>query len=159
MNTCGLNFIWIFQENNILNVKKLKLDMKTIILDQFKQNWIAMIENSPKGLCYRLYKDTFGFESYLDLLNNRNRITLCKFRTCNHKLPIETGRWHRIGDEFHFILECSALLHKRNFAFGKYCCKQINTLKFKYIFQNCNVTKMRKLCNFIRIITNRIGPH
>ena len=109
-----------------------------------------MIENSPKGLCYRLYKDTFGFESYLDLLNNRNRITVCKFRTCNHKLPIETGRWHRIdrserfcklcnsnkiGDEFHFILECSTLLDERKFAFGKYYCKQINTLKFKYIFK------------------------
>ena len=25
-----------------------------------------------------------------------DRITYCRFRTGNHRLPIETGRWHRI---------------------------------------------------------------
>ena len=46
--------------------------------------------------------------------------TLCKFRTTNHKLSIETGRWNNIdsvnrictkcdnitiGDEYHYIME------------------------------------------------------
>jgi hypothetical protein len=48
-------------------------------------------------------------------------VTLCKFRTTNHKLPIEHGRWNNIphenrkcnlcnleeiGDEFHYISNC-----------------------------------------------------
>jgi hypothetical protein len=48
-------------------------------------------------------------------------LTLCKFRTTNHKLPIEQGRWNNIqrenrkcnlcnleeiGDEFPYILNC-----------------------------------------------------
>ena len=52
------------------------------------------------------------------------RTILLKFRTTNHRLPVETGRWinishndrscvlcntSKITDEFHYILKCSAL--------------------------------------------------
>jgi hypothetical protein len=50
------------------------------------------MENSSKGLCYELFKENFEFEPYLDNLSYKNRITFCKFRTGNHRLPIETGR-------------------------------------------------------------------
>ena len=51
----------------------------------------------------------------------KSAISLAKFRTMNHKLPIEKGRWDNIernqrtfnlcnrealGDEYHFLLEC-----------------------------------------------------
>jgi hypothetical protein len=36
--------------------------------------------------------ENFEFETYLDILSDKDRITLCKFRTCNHRLPIEIGR-------------------------------------------------------------------
>ena len=54
---------------------------------------------------------------------------VCTFRTVNHKLPIETGRYTRIprnervckmcnsgqlGDEYHFSLEYPALKELRN---------------------------------------------
>ena len=54
--------------------------------------------------------------------------TLCKLRTTNHKLPIETGRWNgidrenrqclkcnsrSIGDEFHYIMECHFFTENR----------------------------------------------
>jgi hypothetical protein len=53
--------------------------------------------------------------------DEKDFLTLCKFRTTNHKLPIEHGRWNNIprenrkcnlcnleeiGDEFHYILNC-----------------------------------------------------
>ena len=59
-----------------------------------------------------------------DILSDKDGITLCKFRTCNHRLPIEIGRWQNvdrsdrichicqtteIGDEFHYILQCRQL--------------------------------------------------
>ena len=56
------------------------------------------MENSPKGLCYKLFKVNFEFEPYLDILTYKNRITFCKFRTGNHRLPIETGGWNLCTD-------------------------------------------------------------
>ncbi len=62
-------------------------------------------------------------------LPESKHIPLIKFRTTNHKLPIETGRWNNIelserkcnkcnmntiGDEFHYLLECPLLLNDRN---------------------------------------------
>ena len=51
-----------------------------------------------------------------------------KFRTLNHRLPIEVGRWRNIirenricnlcngrnlGDEFHYLFECPSLSNER----------------------------------------------
>ena len=58
-------------------------------------------------------------EHYLKTLPPKNKKIFVKFRTDNHQLPVETGRWHgksiseklctlrnsgQIGDEFHFNL-------------------------------------------------------
>ena len=63
-------------------------------------------------------------ENYLNLLDDKDRQLLCKFRTCTHRLPIEIDRWqgierknrtcnicnkNEIGDEFHYILQCPSL--------------------------------------------------
>jgi hypothetical protein len=49
-----------------------------------------------KTINYRLFKDNFEFENYFNILEDKDIYTLCKFRTTNHKLPIETGRWNGI---------------------------------------------------------------
>ena len=64
------------------------------------------------------------FENYLIDLPELLKYIVCKFRTVNHKLPIEAGRYTRIPrnervckmcnsgqleDEFHVCLECPAL--------------------------------------------------
>jgi hypothetical protein len=71
-------------------------------------------------LNYRIFKENFEFENYFRILENKDIYTLCKFRTTNHKLSIETGRWNNIdsvnrictkcdnitiGDEYHYIME------------------------------------------------------
>ena len=97
--------------------------------DQFKQNWHSTLQISPNALNYRLFKSDFRFEKYLDVLNNKNRFTFCRFRTSNHRLPIEVGRWtnverhnrlcqlcqsREIGDEFHYVLQCPNFVNKGN---------------------------------------------
>jgi hypothetical protein len=69
------------------------------------QNWNSLVQNSPKAL---------------NILEIKDAILLCRFRTTNNKLPIETGRWQniprenrkckcklcnrsQIGDEYHTI--------------------------------------------------------
>jgi hypothetical protein len=41
----------------------------------------------------------FKFEEYFNILDEQNSLLLCKFRTTNHKLPIEKGRWSNIPKE------------------------------------------------------------
>ena len=70
---------------------------------------------------------------------------VCKFRTVNHKLTIETGRYTRIsrnesvckmcnsgqlGDEFHFCLECPALKELRNKFLLAIIYKKPNVINF-----------------------------
>ena len=96
-------------------------------------------------MLYRIYKTNFGYEKYLDLLNNKDRQILSKFRICNHRFPIETGRWERVPredrtyslcnsnqicDEFHYLMECKMFCVERKQYLGNYCCKNVNVLKF-----------------------------
>jgi hypothetical protein len=43
--------------------------------DQFIHKWRSDKENSSKGICYRLFKENFEFEAYLDILSDKDRIT------------------------------------------------------------------------------------
>ena len=76
------------------------------------------MNDSSKGQYYIIFKENLEYEKYLDYLSNSDRYVLCIFRTGNHKLIIETGRWeniertericnlcnnHSIGDEFHYF--------------------------------------------------------
>ena len=49
--------------------------------------------NSSKGKIYRTFKLDFGCEKYLEKLPKKFRIILSKFRTTNHRLPVETDKW------------------------------------------------------------------
>jgi hypothetical protein len=77
--------------------------------------------------------------------------TLVKFRTSNHRLPIETGRWSNIyvprnkkaciflcekevGDEFHDIMTCSSLNDCRKCYLPDKYTNRPNTLKFFNLF-------------------------
>jgi hypothetical protein len=45
--------------------KWLKLVVKNNLVDQFKQTWTSMIENSSKGDNYKLFKHDLKFENSL----------------------------------------------------------------------------------------------
>jgi hypothetical protein len=42
---------------------------------------------SLKGGNYKLLKGELKFENYLDILEDKDKFTLCRFRTTNHRLP------------------------------------------------------------------------
>ena len=83
------------------------------------QAWNADLQLSAKGKNYALYKTNLNPESYLTKLHGAHLINMLKFRTCNHKLPAESGRWNNIefadrkcelctkndiGDNYHYLL-------------------------------------------------------
>ena len=94
---CGLSYVWINQ--NFLNDVWLKEIVKNSLQDQFKQTWLENIQNNSKTLNYRLFKDKLELEKYFDILEDRDLFTFCVFRTVDHKLPSEYGRWNNIQRE------------------------------------------------------------
>jgi hypothetical protein len=100
--------------------------VKINLIDQLKQTWSTSVDNSTKALNYRLYKKRVSFKNYLEILKDKDLFLLCRFRTSNHRLPIEIGRWQNINrengacnlcqgreleDEFHYLFECTEFIH------------------------------------------------
>ena len=80
--------IWINQD--IPNYNWLISSIKLRLHDQCKQGWDSLIEHSLKALNYRIFKENFEIENYCRILEDKDIHTLCKFRTINHKLPMDT---------------------------------------------------------------------
>ena len=95
-------------------------------------------------------------ENYLLKLSTKNARILCKFRTGNVKLPIETGRWFNIerddrichlcnsdvGDEFHYIFNCTSLSADRNEYIPSYYTNRASAFSFFHLFS----TKKNHFC-------------
>jgi hypothetical protein len=43
--------------------------------EQFTQEWHSLIQNSPKAINYRLFKDNFEFENYFNILEDKDIYT------------------------------------------------------------------------------------
>ena len=169
LDMCGLSYVWNTQTfiNKDWIVKAVKLSLK----DQFRQNWHSEIENSPKALCYRLYKQNVELENYFDILEPKDIIEICKFRTTNHKLPIENGRWqnierqnrkctlcnaNEIGDEFHYIMKCQHFEQNRKMYISNNFLIRPNILKFENLMTNKKKSTLSKLCKFIRLVNKEL---
>lgn len=169
IDECGCSYIW---ETNILpNISVLKYFIKQRLHDQFRQNWHTHIMDSAKSINYRLFKPELEFEIYLNILKNKDAITFCRFRTTNNYLPIETGRWRNIprenrtcnvcnsgklGDEYHYIFECSVFNEDRKRFLPKYYLRNQNTLKFSMLMSTRKPALLHKLCKFIKLINSSV---
>lgn len=80
----------------LLFLKRVTTTVKQRIQDQFIQNWQADINNSSKGVTYKIFKSKFGYEKYFDTYILPPRKILSQFRNLNHHLPVELGRWEGI---------------------------------------------------------------
>ena len=125
------------------------------------------MHNSSKATYYKLFKNDIDFEEYLDKLNDGDRLIFCKFRTTNHRLIIETGRWSGVnredricnlcnqglvGDEYHYLLECIYFNDERKTYLRDEYCQRPDVNKFNLIMNCHNITELKKICQFIKII-------
>jgi hypothetical protein len=123
-------------------------------------------------LSSRLFKSDFRIEKYLEVLNDKNRFTFCRYRTSNHRLPIEVGRWtnverhnrlcqlcqsREIGDEFHYVLQCPNFVTDRKNLIPKYFFNRPSTLKLSSLFSKKKPETILKLCKLIDIINKKIN--
>ena len=109
----------------------------------------------------------FKQEKYIEILSPGLMHSFLKFRTLNHKLPVQKGRIQNIprperlctkcndediGDEFHYIMKCPFFYAKRKELIPIKYWKYPNVLNFEYLFCSENKTLLIKLVLFIKII-------
>ena len=148
----------------------LKHTVKRILCDQYLQQWNSEKCNSSRGINYRMFKHDFKLENYLLKLSTKNARILCKFRTGNVKLPIETGRWFNIerddrichlcnsdvGDEFHYIFNCTSLSAERNEYIPSYYRNRASAFSFFIYSLPPKKSLLCKLCKYLQIVIE--GP-
>ena len=175
LNSTGFNDIWSFQLVSTVSRQSFKNIIKQRLHDQFIQKWFHDIEISSRGQAYLLYKSQFSFEPYLLKLNCTERNYLCKFRTSNLKLPIETGRWNNvpredricpfctncIGDEFHYLYQCNneSGLALRQTYIPRYYYVNPNYVKMKGMFTICNTVLLSKVSRFLQRLIKLLNIH
>ena len=157
----GFGHIWLHQLD--FNRKWFPLAFKQKLKDEYIQNWIELVNLASSGNIYRLFKETFAQTSYFLHLTNKQIITLTKFRTRNHKFPIEIGRWKGkaisertcqlckkdLGDEFHYLLQCENFKNERKLYLKPYFLRFPNIIKFNQLMNITNKIELKKLCTFI----------
>ena len=128
--------------------------------DMFIKQWRHNIANTGKLRFYRLFKTEFRREKYIDNIPNfQLRRCITKFRCCDHRLEIETGR-HRnvpalnrfcascvtkVETEEHFLRWCPKYKDLRHRYFGSPRC----FLDWLQILKCENKTSAYKLSNYI----------
>ena len=158
---CDRVDVWLDQQApfNIAKVIKLKL------IENYKLLWKESVFNSPKCLNYRIFKKEFHYENYFNILPIDLAIPFFHFRSLNHKMPIEWGRFlgpvrddricelcslHRLGDEYHYVLECTDFEDLRNVDLPRDLFARPNTVKFEHLMSSSN-TDTRLLFNIANI--------
>ena len=164
----GLSFIFSSQVR--LNPQWIKIHVKQILRDQFVQKWRSDLANTSRGYFYSILKQEFVLEPYLTRIDKKYSIFLTKFRLCNFKFPIETGRWRKInrehrlctlcsrkeiGDEFHYLFLCSnpeILEYRRKFIPNYYTINS-SLQKMAGMLALCHTELMKNLALFLENIS------
>ena len=144
--------------------------VKLKLIENFKQAWRESVFNSAKCLNYRIFKTDLVFEQYFHLLPNDLAMAFCHFRCLNHKLPIELGRFwgverddrncelcrvNRLGDEYHYLFECSYFDEQRRLCLPRGLPRHPNTVIFGKVMNNKDIQVLFKLSKFCKDILAR----
>ena len=136
------------------------------------QEWNEKANVSSKGKQYRLFTDNLNFENYLINVSKFYYSKIIKYRTDNHRLPVETGRWddiplnerkckictkEDIGDEYHYSFTCDFFKSDRKLYLKPYFYVKPNNRKYRELFTSTNEATLIKLSKFVAIIMEKFS--
>ena len=157
----------IWQSQQLYHLKSVNFIVKQILIDQHMQDWYSKSAQSSRSFIYFSFKQDYLLERYFIFLPRKLYLQLFRIRTCNHKVPIETGRWedieigdrrcplyttNDIGDEYHYLFRCPYFETERKLYLKPYFIRRPNMLKFGELLKSHNVQILTKLSKFIQII-------
>ena len=94
LNELGLSGFWLDQQG--ISKDWFKRKVKFCLRDQFIQSWHECVDGGGSFCNYRLFKTDFVKEEYFSVLPHKCQIAFLRFRTLNHRLPIQSGRFSHI---------------------------------------------------------------
>ena len=162
----------LFYQQQIFNPNSTKNLIVQTLKDQHIQNWNSKLQESNKGRNYSIYKEDIIMEYYLKNSFKSIYVPILRFRTANHKLPVEKGRWenipyedrkcqacdkNEIGDEFHYLFTCPAFSNERTHLIKPYYYNRPNILKLKQLMQSRNKNTLMNLSKFLKHIMTIIN--
>ena len=122
LDSTGFSQIWSLPSG--ADYKLFSGELEQRLTDHFIQSWQSDLRNTTGKLrAYKLVKDSFQTENYLDLPAYL-RVPMARLRSSSHSLRIETGRYclpspcpaderfcwfcedGSVEDELHFLFHC-----------------------------------------------------
>lgn len=169
---CSLGFPVNWYSQSFINAKWLVTAVNQKLKDVFIQSWRSNISIESESNIYRILKTNFEQSAYMNILPLNLSKLLLKYRTRNHHLPVELGRWrsvpynerrcafcnHDIGDEYHMLLTCSRFENERHKYIKRYYYLHPNIIKFEQLMNCTNRKTLFNLCFFVKIITSNTAP-
>ena len=130
-----------------------------------------MVSENEKCFYYKEFNCTPSLKNYFSVLPKSLWVPFCKFRTTNHRLPIEFNSWNNffkprsdrlcnicnskdIGDEYHYIMKCSAFKDLREIYIPNYYRTKPSVFKFVDLMKTNKKKILFKLTVFIKEILN-----
>ena len=149
LDFAGFGYIRLHQFDSNINRKWLSQNIKQCYCDMHIQEWDNFLERSPKAIMYRLFKTEHIYEPYLNILSLKNRL-------CNHRLPIETGRWLNIPRGEGICIMCNQGcigdyfndLRKRYLS--TYYCKHPSVIKMNQLFNKHSKVVLINICQYLK---------
>ena len=131
-------------------------------MDIDKQDWIILTEHDSIERASRI----FGQSKYREIVNVPSQLkALTKLLMSSHRFRCETGRWERpvvpyeyrmcvvyrdkIGDEFHFSLECPRHQTLWSRLIGRYYWKRPSWLKLQQLLNSTSTKVIRAVAKFV----------
>ena len=88
---CGMLNIW--ESNQSVSVNELKSKVHTKLKENFISKWLNELSTMSSCDVYVNFKTNFALEQYLIELSPHLRLSFCRFRLSNTRLPKVLGRF------------------------------------------------------------------
>ena len=163
----GFSYLWLQQTISPKEVSAIC----QILHNQALQNINSSANVSGKGRTYIYLKSSWEMEHYLTTLDFNKTYAILRFRTGNHKFPIELGRHiglrtderrcphcvnNAVGDEFHYLLECRKSTKERKKYINEKYLKRPNMFKYFQLMNTKDHAELCKLGTFIALLIKNV---
>lgn len=137
------------------------------VVDNFIQEWYGLLQSSSILTDYVHYKNTFSYETYLDVLPVKLRKYITQFRIGAHSLRIHTGRYgsnniprneryclycgnQDLEDVYHFICICPCYSSVRQKFLNSRFYVRPSVFKFNSLMGTHDSGVLKNIANYIK---------
>ena len=94
LESLGFGYVWLYQ--GVENDKLFFIIFNRRIRENYGQRLHSELQNISRGRDFILFHKHFVATKYLEVVKpESHRMALGRLRSSNHKLAIESGRWHK----------------------------------------------------------------